>query len=407
MSDPRPRRSFFARRVRILAACALLVAADEPGTGDASLWVTVDTPADGETFVSGPPWAELRGWAGTQGIWGHDVVVIVDLSGSTANASGVDVDGDGEVGQGSRRKSVTRFVSSDPDDSVLAAELRAIRRLSDQVDRSRNRLGIVSFSGRPRTETSLGTTHDDLELALRNLEGAFAGGGTDLAAAIAHATRMLVQTSDGTERPRQRSLLILSDGEPTLPPPASTAGRAAIEATTRAALEGIRTHAFALHLPAEPDEDEASVYARIAEVGGGSLVRVERPGEVIHELPEVRLGGVADVEVSNQTTGEDARALRVFADGSFDAFVRLVQGANRVRVSALSDAGERVDLVRTIRFEPREPRDADEAAEFERRRSALLERLRARAAETELARRASEHPEPAVRDLELGVEPDE
>jgi hypothetical protein len=89
----------------------------------------------------------------------------------------------------------------------------------------------------------------------------------------------------------------------------------------------------------------------------------------------------------------------VFPDGSFDGFVQLVQGTNRLRITALGDAAGRATLEREVRYVP--PLEPD-PAEIE----AFRERLRARTAETDLGVRArqGESPEGLGRDLEVEVE---
>src|SRR5687767_7489034 len=53
---------------------------------------------------------------------GYDVYIVVDSSGSTAGASGLDLDGDGVEGVGDWR------TNTDHDDSTLHAELESVRR---------------------------------------------------------------------------------------------------------------------------------------------------------------------------------------------------------------------------------------------------------------------------------------
>lgn len=79
----------------------------------------------------------------------------------------------------------------------------------------------------------------------------------------------------------------------------------------------------------------ASTYAARA----GGHVRLDQPGEIVHELSLVNLTEVTDVAITNLTLGEQARATRVFPDGSFDGLVRLQSGENRIRVTTRGDAG--------------------------------------------------------------------
>ena len=74
-----------------------------PGQGEAGFWLGLSKPSPGATHTGPTALAFVRGRAGT-GVGGrHDVVLVLDFSGSTLLASGADVDGDGEVGRASRR----------------------------------------------------------------------------------------------------------------------------------------------------------------------------------------------------------------------------------------------------------------------------------------------------------------
>ena len=361
------------------------------------LHIGIDRPQPGQVVGVGPPWVELRGWTGFGVVSGHDIVIVVDISGSTAAPSGIDVDEDGQVGHATRR---FNRKSSDSGDSILSAELLGTRRLVRQLDVRRSRIGIVSFAGRPRIEAAISTPRDELARALDNLDGAFASGGTDLAGALQQAQAVLFDRSAGNLTDRHRTVLILSDGYPTVPSPKRRAERVALEAARLAAERGVRIHTFALGI-GEPKDKQEDVFARIAGLAGGSLTRVARPGDVAYELPRIRLEGVETVEIENLTSGASGRAIRLFPDGSFDGFIRLVPGSNTLRVTAIAEEGSRAVLERRVHFEL----SADPVA-AEARRRALLERLRERAAENAFARRAKGTPEASERELEIELEDD-
>ena len=103
---------------------------------------------------------------------------------------------------------------------------------------------------------------------------------------------------------------------------------------------------------------------------------------------------LAQVEIANETTGNPGRAVRFFSDGSFDGFVRLAPGANRLSVQARASDGTLFGAARTVYFDP-----ADTSAmELE----ALRDLLRTRSLEIELAgqaRRATLH-------KQLEIQPD-
>lgn len=358
------------------------------------VWVDVDSPADGTELESSVAYDEVRGWAGAGQQIEHDVIVVIDASGSTAIASGSDVDGDGKVGeQSKRRREAWRnfnpaYLSNDSGDTILAAELLATRRLVERMGPGRTRIGLVSFSSECRIEAPLGSDEARLGHALDALDQGFGSGGTNMARALEVATEALVVARPPGQERRQ-SILILSDGYPTMPE-----GRA-VDATYEAAAEaralGIRIYSFALGLGPLEDDD---VFVELALMSGGGHVRLDQPGEIVHELALVNLTEVGEIAIRNLTLDQDARATRVFPDGSFDALVPLREGENRIRVTARGDAGGEAVEERSVLFR-RSPEDAESAQAFK-------EKLRLRTREVELGRRARQRPGP--RDIEITPE---
>jgi len=215
-----------------------------------------------------------------------DVAIAIDVSGSTRAASGIDVDGDGTVGinpkldarlDGRYDKDVQ---STDPDDSVLAAELAAVRALLGQLQGADVRVAVVAFSGNadPETGTQLGPAEDNAHLLARlgGLEAAHAAldeiarrgpaGGTDFAAAIRTARAALC---DAPARPGvERRTLLLTDGVPSLPfgfvtraDPSDVS--AAITAAHEAQACGVRIDVFAIGLGATGDPFAAQEVSRV------------------------------------------------------------------------------------------------------------------------------------------------
>ncbi len=83
----------------------------------------------------------LRGFKVTQGL---DVAIAIDTSGSTADPSGADIDGDGTVGE-FRNGGMT-----DRADSLLAAQVAGIKSVVADNRLHDLRISIVSFSGKDR-----------------------------------------------------------------------------------------------------------------------------------------------------------------------------------------------------------------------------------------------------------------
>ena len=146
----------FSAATAVFAHTAALVFAFLAGTTTASagepfgVRIMVHTPKNGEVVRSRVDLAPLGGSAvAGERPSSFDVLLVLDVSGSTKYPSGVDVDEDGEVGE--TRSSLVPGVpdtpNSDPDDSVLAAEIQACYALLSGLDAARVRVGLVSFAG--------------------------------------------------------------------------------------------------------------------------------------------------------------------------------------------------------------------------------------------------------------------
>jgi hypothetical protein len=87
-------------------------------------------------------------------------MIVLDVSGSTENPSGADVDGDGEIGVDPALELLPPgafpegMKSTDPDDSILHAEAQAARALVKGLDPRRVRVGLVTFAGEVDPTTS-------------------------------------------------------------------------------------------------------------------------------------------------------------------------------------------------------------------------------------------------------------
>ena len=181
----------------------------------------------------------------------------------------------------------------------------------------------------------------------------------------------------------QRSLLFLSDGTPTLPGFGGRPARKALEAAARARRAGVRIHAFALG----PDvQAHAGIYRELARRTGGHLTRVAAPAEIVAWLPLVRLADVAEISMANLTSGRSGRAIRTFADGSFDGYVPLVRGPNRLRVTARGSRGQERSVERIVHFEPPVPRSVQAEIRSQQEQQRFAQVLAERTAETQALR---------------------
>ncbi len=445
MGDPFPRpgrrtrapargRARFARGLAaagLLAAClpAAPPAARAAEVGDdARVRVQVESPAPGERVESQVHQARITGSAFAEGDnpRTYDVILVIDVSYSTRVASGADVDGDGTLGVNPRFELLppgafpNDVLSTDPEDSVLHAEMAAARALMEGLDPRRVRVGVVTFSGEvdPTTgrrkrvdqqdawlEVPLTEDYDLVHRSFGSILARGSHGATNFAAGLRLAIRELSGLSGAHSRTRpdaKKVILFLTDGQPTFP-----VGRgndsdpgdkeAALRAAQVAHRAGITINTYALG-------PEALRYAKVvtemARVTLGSYTPVQNPGDIIMLLQGVTFANIEDVVFTNLSTGELSTDVRLNPDGSFAGFVPVREGTNRVRVNALASDGSRGALEFDLDFAHTEYGDRDKLRE--------LERIRQQNKELELRRLEMEieaFREEQRKELELRPEP--
>jgi hypothetical protein len=324
------------------------------------------------------------GWAGASSEDRHELVIAIDVSGSTGLPSGVDVNGNGTIGRTLRssrdplRQENPRRRCNDLGDTILAAEIAGARQLIERLDPKRTRVGIVIFSGGARVVTPLESSRGEVGTALDELASdTIPSGSTNIAAAIRTATRAVLDGAPQAGPEPHRSLILLSDGTPEGREPVEVSAAEILDAAAEAAQWGVRIHTFAIGVEIMEGTD---VYAGISSLSGGQFVAIQKPADIALRLSRLNLTQLVEVVLANATTGEPGRATRLFPDGSFDGVVGLVPGENRISVRARGPDGVERDAERVVFFEKRVPRDA---AEVEAAREKLA-RLRQRTMETEL-----------------------
>lgn len=398
-----------------LALAAALAAPALAQLGDlyGEAWLRVETPGVGETRAE-LPLVEVSGLAGARGLAGQDVVVAIDLSDSTIEPSGLDLDGDGEGGAtdpthldwlrrhpDARDSFVERIEREDFDDSVLSAELAAARALVNQVDPRAFRVGLVAFSGHAFVAAPVGSSREALLEALDQLRWNFLQdlGGTDFARALRAGAEALAKAPPGPPG-RERSILLLSDGALTGGRSPEEIERDALAAAREVAARDFRVLAFALG-PAP--EETLDVYRGLAELTGGRFEPLARPSDAVARLRSVDFAEPTELAIVNATTGAAARALRSFPDGSFDALVELAPGPNRLRFTARAASGSTETAERVVRYDAAGSGPEQEAAQREKL-ARLVEDLRRRTAETRLVADMARPRPPQHREVDLRAE---
>ena len=340
---------------------------DVAGIEDGAVRIVIDEPKRGDPVRNDVHQAPIRGSAFAEGKrrLAVDVMIAIDISGSTRAASGTDVDGDGEIGFDPHTEQVPPGLypagmrSTDPQDTILAAEIAAADALLQNLDPTHLRVGVLSFGGEinPVTlqqaaygqqdawvEIPLTSDFDRVRRALRDILARGPRGGTNFAAGIRLAVTELASFPGARSAPRpeaEKILMFLTDGVPSFPVGSSRESdpgdtEAALSAARVAGKAGITINTYALGPNALGNPIAATEMSRRTL---GTFTPVKNPGDVITYLQGVTFSNVEDVIFTNLTTSEISEDVRLLPDGSFSGYVPVREGINRVRVTALATDG--------------------------------------------------------------------
>lgn len=335
----------------------------------AKVQIRIESPSQGDVVRGKVHLAAVRGsvQSGDGGPLDFDVMIAIDISHSTRFPSGIDVDDDGEIGFNPHEELVAPgtypadSVCSDPEDTILAAEIRAARLLLEVLKPGRTQVGVITFSGEVDPETGARKSFDqkdaqlavpltkDFALVERSLDAILARGpfgATNFSAAIQLGVAELAGLSSAVSKPRESAkkvMLFLTDGVPTFPfgraardDPEDT--EAAINAARLARKAGITINTYALgrHALSEP-----VAVTEMARLTGGAFTPARNPGDIIRFLQGISFANVEDVVITNLTTQDVSYDVSLSPDGSFSGFVPVSEGQNIIEVTALaSDGGE-------------------------------------------------------------------
>lgn len=369
------------------------------GSGDAGggppVRILIESPQRGTVVKNKVHQAPVRGTAVAEGERpaAFDVMVVIDISGSTKTASGVDVDGDGEVGINPQFELLPPgaypegTVTTDPGDTILAAEIEAADALLGTLEAGgRIRVGVITFSGEMNPDTGRRKRYDqqdawvevplsaDFDAVRRRLPDILARGpygGTNFAAGLRLAITELAGLSGARSRPRpdaEKLVLFLTDGLPTFPIGMGSVSdpgdiEAAITAARLAHRAGIKVNTYALGPNALTNPYAATEISRITL---GTFLPVQNPGDIVSFLQGTSFANVDDVVFTNLTTKEVSTDVRLSPDGSFSGFVPVREGSNRVRVTALTSKGASASVDFDLEFETSGLTERELALELER-----------------------------------------
>jgi len=388
-------RSFVSLPLFVLVAVAAVALSGSAHAANVKL--LVDTPRGGEPVHNKVHLAPIRGSAVAEGERpaSYEVMIAIDVSQSTKMASGADVDRDGVIGVNPHLELIPPgtfpddVLSTDTDDSILAAEVAAANALLEGLDPGRVRVGLLTFAGQVSPETGeraridqqdawlevpLTTDFMLVRRALVAIQARGSRGATNYAAGIRLGVRELAGLSGAESAPRpgsKRVVLFLTDGVPTFPiGKGAVSDQGDVEAALNAARLAhkakitINTYALgpgALTYPLTPTE--------MARLTLGTFTPVQNPGDIIALLQGVSFANIEDVVFTNLSTGDFSTDVRLSPDGSFSGFVPVREGANRVRVTALASDGSRGSVELNLNFKLSSLSDRELARELERIRN--------------------------------------
>lgn len=297
----------------------------------------------------------------------HDVVILIDTSASTADMTGADLDSDGNI------------------DTILQASLSTAARLAERIAEGGGRVSIAKFARAINTDGSRNTDQtrilngltqftnvDDLTTYLDTIELEGSQGGTDTEFAIRLAVDELLaaenpsldvsdDTSDeATEIEPIKSVVLISDGIPTLPvgsgltqEPGDRA--ATLSAARYAAENGVRV--FPIVIQSEDDANRPlttlpSVQALTGAPGQFNRVALDAVNTLFDIVDNLPLSGIREVSIANTTTSDEMTVL-VGPSGEFSGDIPAVLGENTVELSVNSGLDSQM-LVQSISFNVRD-----------------------------------------------------
>ncbi len=379
--------------IAVWTAGAPAVAAT-PDRPPAPVQIQIESPTSGELVRSKVHLAAIRGTAqsGDGEPLDFDVLVAIDVSHSTRFPSGIDIDEDEEIGFNPHEELVAPgtypddVVCSDPDDTILAAEIQAARLLLEVLQPGRTRVGLITFSGEVDPETGLRVRADQrdailevpltedfaaVSAALDRIAARGPYGATNFAAAVRLSVRELAGLSGAESESRtgaKRVLLFLTDGVPTFPFGRGNSAdaedtEAAINAARLARKAGISINTYALgrHALAKP-----VAVMEMSRITTGVFTPARNPGDIVGFLQGVSFANVDDVVITNLTTRDVSYDVSLSPDGSFSGFVPVSEGRNKVQITALASDGGETSVEVAFDFEKSGLTERELALELER-----------------------------------------
>ncbi len=382
-------------RYRFVLLLIVFLAQAIPGSlFAAGPYIQIISPEDGSRIVQEQSLIFLRGRvAKDPGRAAKiDIFLLVDTSASTASYAGADfgdprpphndskIIGSANLPAAPRAKNTGEFSDGHSQNSVLAAEVAAARRLLAQLNPETTRVGVLTFSRSAILLQPLTSNLERVQHVLEDILRAGPKGGTNMVEGIRMGIIELMGMGASEKRTDAVKVqILLTDGYPTLPIGRSKKATPedtdlAIDAARLAGKASIAVHVFALG-------EEALSYPRaaveIARKSGGTYTPVMRPADALAVVEKISIVGVDYVRVVNQTSGKKATQIRLGADGFFSSAVPVVNGRNQIDVLASASDGSNGSASTTVYYQPgiQKSLDLDIFLETERNLNREIERL--------------------------------
>ena len=361
----------------------LLVIFVPTGIWGAELTVQIRSPKDGSQITQEQDYLLVSGKVALRAKRSPlvDIFVVLDLSNSTAQYSGVEFSDFSEFpdfiwSRNQRRPplpcaGMARTGRFNLRDSILAAEIVASRRLLTQLNPETTRVGVITFADKAWLSQPLTHNFAEVRRVLDSIYKSGPLGGTNMVDAIRVATDELLGKGESEKYLDSiRALLLMTDGFPTSPTDCTTATDLAINAAQLAGEAGINIHVFALGEEALSNPRAA---VGIARESGGTYTAVTRPADVLAVVDKISAVGVDSIQVINETIQQKALQSRLAIDGFFASAVPVVEGSNRIQVLGRASDGSIGRDIITVRYAPGGKRSLDLEVFLEREKNLKLQ----------------------------------
>ena len=289
----------------------------------------VELPREGEQVRGLSGWVVARGQGGLWESALQDVIIAIDESPSTFLPTGADLDGDGEIGRPPTREPAGAAPRVDRpgrrrDSRGAAGGARADppARSADDAGRDpdlRRRHQGARAAGLPRRRARVARRVRDPRVSQPHESRGRAGRGA----------RRVLRVSRGATCAGSGRCCCSPTGSPP-PPRRSWANSKRSRPPRRWARSAFPCRPSPWAATAIENSD---FYRSLAERSGGKFIPLENPADVVNELANIRFTGLEDVRIESSPIGQPGRAVRVFPNGSFDGYVPLAEGKNRITIT--------------------------------------------------------------------------